>query len=132
MTTDATQMVPVNDPAVLAEVRAAFDRYEKALTGNDIAVLDDLFWDHAATVRFGAGEELFGYAEIAAFRRARAAAGLDRHLERVKIVTFGDSFAIASATFTRDGVRGVGRQSQAWVRTPTGWRVAGAHVSQRL
>lgn len=121
----------VNDPAVLAEVRAAFERYEKALTGNDIAVLDELFLDHPATVRFGAGEELFGYQEIAAFRRARPATGLDRRLEQVEIVTFGDSFAAASATFTRDGVPGVGRQSQAWVRTADGWRVAGAHVSQR-
>lgn len=127
MTTPAA----VNDPAVVAQVRAAFDRYEKALTGNDVGVLDELFLDDPATVRFGAGEELFGYREIAAFRRSRPAAGLDRRLERVEIVTFGDSFAVASATFTRDGVPGTGRQSQAWVRTPAGWRVAGAHVSQR-
>lgn len=126
-----TLPVPVNDPAVRDEVRAAFERYEKALTSNDVAVLDELFLDHPATVRFGAGEELFGYHEIAVFRRARPAAGLDRRLERVEIVTFGDSFAVASATFTRDGVPGVGRQSQAWVRTADGWRVAGAHVSQR-
>jgi hypothetical protein len=121
----------VNDPAVLAEVRVAFDRYEKALTGNDVPVLDELFLDHPATVRFGAGEELFGYDEIAAFRRARPATGLDRRLGQVEIVTFGDAFAVASATFTRDGVPGTGRQTQSWVRTPEGWRVAGAHVSQR-
>ena len=94
-----TSPLLVNDPAVRAEVSAAFDRYEKALTGNDVAVLDELFLDHPATVRFGAGEELFGYDEIASFRRARAAAGLDRRLERVEIVTFGGSFAVVSATF---------------------------------
>lgn len=126
-----TPPLPVNDPAVRAEVSAAFDRYEKALTGNDVAVLDELFLDHPATVRFGAGEELFGYDEIASFRRARPATGLDRRLERVEVVTFGGSFAVVSATFTRDGVPGLGRQSQAWVRTPDGWRVAGAHVSRR-
>jgi hypothetical protein len=121
----------VNDPAVVAEVRAAFERYEKALVGNDIAVLDELFWDADETVRFGATEELFGRDEIRAFRLARPAKGLDRALGRTAIVTFGDAFAVVSTTFTRDGVPGAGRQSQTWVRLPEGWRVVGAHVSQR-
>jgi Protein of unknown function (DUF3225) len=121
----------INAPAVAAEVRAAFERYEKALVSNDIPAMDELFWKHGATVRFGAGEELFGYHEIAAFRRARPAARLDRSIGRVEIVTFGDSFAVVSATFTREGVPGTGRQSQAWARLPEGWRVVGAHVSQR-
>lgn len=122
---------PVNDPAVHAAVLAAFHRYEAALVSNDIAVLDELFWNHPATVRFGAGEELFGYGEIAAFRRARPGVGLDRTLGRTEIVTFADSFAVASTTFSRAGVPGTGRQSQAWARLSGGWRVVGAHVSQR-
>lgn len=122
---------PVNDPAVRAAVLAAFQRYETALVANDIATLDGLFWDHQTTVRFGAGEELFGYDQIARFRRNRPGTGLARTLGRTEIVTFGDSFAVASATFTRAGVQEVGRQSQAWARLPEGWRVVGAHVSQR-
>jgi hypothetical protein len=122
---------PVNDPAVRAEALAAFHRYETALVTNDIAALDELFWNHDKTVRFGAGEELFGYEQIARFRRNRPGAGLDRTLGRAEIVTFGGSFAVASATFTRAGVPGTGRQSQAWARFPEGWRVVGAHVSQR-
>ncbi|GJF30994.1 hypothetical protein KNE206_36940 [Kitasatospora sp. NE20-6] len=122
----------VDDPAVHAEVRAAFARYERALTSNDVAVLDELFLDAPHTVRFGADEELFGYAEIAAFRRARPAAGLDRTPERVAVTTYGDAFAVTSLTFRREGVPGVGRQSQTWVRMPgVGWRIVSAHVSRR-
>jgi hypothetical protein len=121
----------LNDPATLDAIRATFERYERALVTNDVTVLDELFWDSESTVRFGAREELFGYDEIAAFRKARPAAGLDRDLGRTEIVTFGDSFAVASTTFTRKGVPGVGRQTQTWVRFPEGWRVVGAHVSQR-
>ncbi|GHH59213.1 hypothetical protein GCM10018781_02000 [Kitasatospora indigofera] len=122
----------VDDPTALAEVRAAFVRYERALTSNDLAVLDELFHDGPRTVRFGAGEELFGPEEIAAFRRARPAAGLDRSPERTEVTTFGDAFAVTSMTFRRAGVTGVGRQSQTWVRFPdVGWRIVAAHVSQR-
>ena len=36
-------------PAVHAEVTIAFQRYEQALTSNDIDVLDELFWHDART-----------------------------------------------------------------------------------
>ena len=35
----------INDPDVVAEVTAAFESYEAALTGNNVAVLDTLFWN---------------------------------------------------------------------------------------
>ena len=38
-------------PDVVAEVTAAFDRYEKALTSNDVAVLDDTFRVDRRTIR---------------------------------------------------------------------------------
>jgi hypothetical protein len=117
-------------PEVLAEVEAVFDRYERALVGNDVAVLDELFWDDARTLRFGAGENLWGYAEIAAFRAGRPAAGLARRITRRAITTFGRDLAVASITFERDAQPGrVGRQQQTWVRTAQGWRVVAAHVS---
>ena len=50
---------PINLPHVLAEVTAAFDRYEKALTGNDVAELDELFWRSPHTLRYGATENLY-------------------------------------------------------------------------
>jgi len=120
----------VNDPAVLAEMEAVFARYEKALVENDVAVLDELFWQDERTIRFGGGENLYGAAEILAFRKARPSAGLNRSLERTVITTFGADMATASTLFRRASAPGkVGRQMQTWVRMPQGWRVVAAHVS---
>lgn len=118
----------IDIPAVKAEVTAAFARYEAALVGNDVAVLDALFWPDARTVRYGATENLYGHAEIAAFRAARSPAGLARVLERTVITTYGRDFATACTLFRRAPGR-VGRQTQTWVRFAEGWRVVAAHVS---
>lgn len=120
----------INDPAILAEVEAAFAEYEKALTTNDVETLDRLFRNAPETLRYGVGENLYGYAEIAAFRAGRSPAGLMRALERTRITTYGDDFATANTLFRRESMPGkVGRQSQSWVRFPEGWRVVAAHVS---
>ncbi|VFR17400.1 no significant database hits [plant metagenome] len=119
----------INDPAVLEEVRQQFMRYEAALTGNDVAVLDELFWNAEQTVRYGATEQLYGYAEIQAFRAARPSKGLDRSIVKTQITTFGRDMATAHLEFRREGVEKVGRQTQTWVRMPEGWRVVSAHVS---
>jgi hypothetical protein len=120
----------LNKPTVLAEVEAAFARYEAALTGNDVAVLDELFWEDARVIRYGGGENLYGAAAIAAFRAARPSKGLMRRIDRTVITTFGEDFATASTLFFRDNAPGkVGRQMQTWVRMEQGWRVVAAHVS---
>lgn len=120
----------INDAAVLAEVEAAFARYEEALIGNDVETLEMLFWDDARTIRYGAGENLYGMDEIRAFRRARSPVGLARRLDRTVITTYGRDFATANTLFHRDGAPGrIGRQSQSWVRLPEGWRIVSAHVS---
>ena len=117
-------------PEVVAEVRAAFDRYEKALGENDVAVLDATFWNNPRTIRYGGTEILYGYEEIAAFRAARSPAGLARTISRTVISTYGRDYAVASTLFHRSSVPGkVGRQMQTWVRFPEGWRVVAAHVS---
>ncbi len=117
-------------PEVKAEVEAAFAAYERALVANDVAALDRSFLDRSTTIRYGATENLYGYAEIAAFRAARSPQGLARTLERTVITTFGRDFAVASTLFRRPGAPGkIGRQTQSWVRTAGGWRVAAAHVS---
>lgn len=130
-TSTRTPGAQINRPDVVAEVTALADAYETALTGNDIPVLDAMFWDGPHTVRLGATEELFGADEIAAFRRGRPAAGLDRTRTRTEVTTFGTDLAVTTTVFVRAGVPGVGRQSQTWVRLPEGWRVVAAHVSQR-
>jgi hypothetical protein len=120
----------LNDAAVVAEVTAAFERYEAALVANDVAVLDELFLDHPTTLRYGIGENLYGIEEIRAFRARRASAGLDRRLDRTQITAYGTDCAVAATLFYRASARGkVGRQLQTWIRTAAGWRVAAAHVS---
>ncbi len=120
----------INRPEIVAEVEAVFRRYEAALVGNDLAVLDELFLDAPETIRYGAGENLYGIAAIRAFRTARPAAGLARTLERTQITTYGTDMAIAATLFRRASAPGrIGRQMQTWIRTPDGWRVAAAHVS---
>ena len=110
----------INLPDVLAEVTAQFDRYERALTGNDVAVLDELFWDSPHTLRYGATENLYGYAAIAAFRAGRPAQGLEREVLKTVITTYGRDFATANIEFRRAGSDKTGRQSQTWLRTH--WR----------
>jgi len=120
----------IDRPEVLAEVKAAFDRYEKALITNDVAVLDDTFRVDPRTIRYGGTEILYGHDEIAAFRAARSPVGLARSISKTVITTYGRDFAVASTLFHRATMPGkVGRQMQTWVRCPEGWRIVAAHVS---
>jgi hypothetical protein len=119
----------VNIPDVVAEMTAAFMRYEKALTGNDVDVLDELFLNSPLTQRYGVTENLHSYDEIKAFRAGRPAAGLEREIYNTRITTYGRDFATANTEFKRKNSSKTGRQSQTWIRTPEGWRVVAAHVS---
>jgi hypothetical protein len=117
-------------PEVVAEVRTAFERYERALVSNDVAALDAIFRNDPRSIRYGVGENLHGYKEIEAFRAARSPVGLARTLSKTVITTYGRDFAVASTLFHRASMSGrVGRQMQTWVRCPEGWRVVAAHVS---
>lgn len=122
-------MLPINLPDVVAEVTAAFERYEQALVINDVTVLDELFWRSSHTLRYGAGENLYGWEQIASFRSGRSPVGLARTRQNIVITTYGRDFATANTEFRRDSTPKVGRQSQAWVRMPEGWRIVAAHVS---
>jgi len=125
-------MAPINLPEIVAEVTQCVERYEDALVNNRIDVLDELFLDAPETVRYGAADAQYGVEEIRAFRKARPSTGLARTVVRTAIITFGRDFAVAHREFTREGNPKSGRQSQTWVRTDTGWKVASAHVSQSL
>jgi hypothetical protein len=122
-------MLEINLPETVAEVEAAFARYEDALVNNRIEVLDELFWDSATTIRYGIAEDLYGIEEIRAFRSGRPPTSLARRLERTVITTYGRDMATAMTEFWRDSSTRIGRQSQTWVRFPQGWRVVAAHVS---
>jgi hypothetical protein len=129
----------INLPDVHAEVSAVFALYEQAIVGNDVELLDELFWQSPFTVRYGVGENLVGIKAIREFRASRSPVGLARALRNTVITTFDRDFATAMTEFVRpafeqDGqLRRVGRQSQAWARTARpghgGWRVVAAHVS---
>jgi ketosteroid isomerase-like protein len=119
----------VDDAVRLAEIEAAFDDYERALTTNDVEALDRLFWNSPKALRFGATENLFGYDAIQNFRSGRSPSGLARKVLDRQVTCFGDDFAVANITFRRDGEPRIGRQSQAWARMPEGWRIVAAHVS---
>ena len=124
-----TAGMEIDLPEVVAEVKAAFERYERAVVTNDAAILDETFRDDARTIRFGQADIEYGYKEIAAFR-ARSRGPGPRTLSKTVITTFGRNFAVASTLTHRTGVTGkVGRQQQTWVRFPEGWRVVAAHVS---
>ena len=120
----------INQPEPLAELQAAFQRYETALMANDVEALDALFAPGPNTIRYGMTENLYGSDAILAFRQARSPVGLARTISRTVITTYGREFGTAATLFHRESAPGkVGRQMQTWVRFPEGWRVVAAHVS---
>ena len=116
-------------PEVVAEVRAAFERYEKALNANDVDVLDASFWNDPRTIRYSLTDNGYGFEAIHASRLARPRADMTRAIMRTVITTFGRDLATANTEFQRTESGRRGRQSQTWVRMPEGWRVVSAHVS---
>lgn len=119
----------INRPDILAEVNAACDDYESALMSNDLDALDQLFQDSPDTVRYGVGENLYGIDEIRAFRTGRPGGSPQRKVVKRVVTTYGDAMGISNLEFQREGSSTLGRQSQTWLKTPSGWRIVSAHVS---
>src|SRR4051794_36629106 len=86
----------LNDPKVVQEVAAAFAGYDIALGRNDVAALNDYFLNSPSTIRYGIAENLYGFAEIEAYRGGVAPPGAPPRRERTVITTFGDDFATVS------------------------------------
>ena len=123
-------MLLVNDPAVVAELSALHEEYEKALVKNDVEKLTQFFWKSSLALRFGVRENLYGADEIETFRKTRSPLG-DREISNVRVVTFGDDCGIVTLEFSRNQSSDVpkGRQSQVWRKLPEGWKIVSAHVS---
>ena len=119
----------LNRGEIVTEVRAAFEQYERDLVANDIERLVEWFWGDGRAVRYGIDENLYGFDDIAAYRRSQAQATPPRSLRNTVVTTFGTDLATVDTEFCPHGSRAVGRQSQTWMRTAHGWRVASAHVS---
>ena len=119
----------IDNPDIIAEARAVFDRYETAIATNDAAVLDASFWPDPRTVRFGVTEILYGIDAIRAFR-ATVKAYAPRITRKVHITAFGRDFACTHLEYERVGSGLIGRETKIMVRLPElGWRVVSAHVS---
>ena len=121
----------VNNPQAVSEVRALFERYEQALIGKDVEVLDNTFWHSAHTIRYAMHENGYGFDEIHAHRVARPPGpGIKEERLRLEVLTLGDNFATVNLEFKMRGNGEIGRQSQTWVKFPEfGWKVVAAHVS---
>jgi hypothetical protein len=124
-------MLEVNNAEAVAELTAAFEAYERALLGNDIEGLNNLFWESPHTMRYGVRELLYSHAEIAKFRRERGPVDQRRTLRNTRITTFGRDFGTANTEYIPFGTERIGRQSQTWMRTAQGWKIVAAHVSFR-
>ena len=125
-------MLEVNIPEVVAELKVAFLRYQKAVDTNDIEAMNTLFWQSPHTVRFGPVGTLIGHDAIASYRRDRQGhVASPRTLRNTVITTFGRDFAATCTETTKAGESTIGRQSQCWIRTPEGWRIVAAHVSDQ-
>jgi hypothetical protein len=118
----------INLPEVVSVVKQAFIDYEAALMRNDIAALDQWFWDAPETVRFGVAENLYGAEAISAYRKVCTPVPATRVLHNTVVTTFGTDYATVSTEFS-DHTTTAGRQMQTWVRINNQWYVVAAHVS---
>ena len=124
-------MLEIDIPEVLRDLVATFETYERALITNDIETVNKLFWNSPSTIRYGTREHErhYGYSEITTFRSQRGPVNQSRVLRNQKITTFGRDFGIANTEFLSPGSEKIGRQSQTWIHTGSGWKIVGAHVS---
>ena len=122
----------INLPDVLIDLDHAFNQYENALIQNNIPVLDKYFWDNPATVRYGIAENLYGGDDIRNYRRNCKPVHRGRKITQKNITSFGHNFGIVSVEFTSPDSEQTGRQMQAWVLFPEGWKIVAAHVSVML
>ncbi len=120
-----------NLPDVVAEVRALFEGYERALVEKDVATLDATFWNSPFTIRYALHENGYGFEQIHRHRVARPPGpGIKERRIRLEILTLGRDFAVVNLEFKVRDRDLIGRQSQTWVRFPEqGWKVVAAHVS---
>lgn len=116
-------------PEVVAEVVAAFEAYEAALRANDVAALQAFFVSSPAAVRLGLAEHGFGMQSIAQQRHHLPKISAGRRLYNTVITTLGTQAAAVSTESSSPDSDHIGRQTQTWVRVPSGWKILTAHVS---
>lgn len=119
-----------DDPAVVAEVTACFEAYERALRAGDLEAMRSAFDDTDTVVRYGIADYQRGSEALAAFRKEKGAVPAGRTLTETTVSTFGRDTAIVATLFHYPGRAPIGRQSQTWVRLGGRWQIVHAHVSE--
>jgi ketosteroid isomerase-like protein len=130
MSTAGVDTVAFDRRDVVAEVLAAFHRYEDALAAGDVDVLVELFWDDPRCVRFGVADRQQGADAITRWRQAHPGVPAGRRLHDTHVLAIGEHTAMVTTLFSYPDGAVEGRQSQTWVRFGQGWRVVAAHVSE--
>ena len=110
------------------EVRRCSDRYEAALLAHDVSILNELFSTDPSVVRFGVADVQWSGDDVAAWRASAPAVDPQRVITSRRVGALAPGVVAVDLTF-RDSNGTEGRQSQTWLRTATGWRIARAHVS---
>lgn len=122
--------VELDRPDVVAQVRAAFGRYERALAAGDVPTMTELFWDDPRCLRYGVADRQRGAAEIAVWRRVHPSVPPGRRLRETQVLAVDDATAVVNTLFEYPDATVEGRQTQVWVRFAEGWRIVAAHVSE--
>ena len=116
-------------PAVLAEIRALLAVYERALMSNDVAALNDFFWDDPRVTRYGIADRQWGPQQLRAHRARTPTPDFTRELLEPRITAWRDDMAVVQVEFLRSDTPLRGFQSQVWVKFAAGWKIVAAHVS---
>ena len=111
------------------DVLAEFHRYEQALVAGDLEVMGEIFADSPELVRFGICDLQVGSAEVAQWRLHHGQVPAGRRLFDTRVMAVGTDAAVVTTLFDYPGGSQIGRQSQTWQRSESGWRVVHAHVS---
>src|ERR1700680_4806974 len=91
-----TPAMAIDLPDVVAEVKAAYDRYNDAINSGTIRILNSTFRNDPRTIRYGQAENLYGYKEIEGFRAGARPLDPPRTLSKTVITAYGRDFAVAS------------------------------------
>ena len=123
---------PMHDgpPDLASDVLDAFERYEAALVANDVATMNEMFLDDPEVVRFGVRDRQVGHAEIAQWRQEHPGVPPGRSCIDTRVQVLTETVAVVTTRFSYEHLDVDGRQTQVWLSTPGGWKVASAHVSE--
>ncbi|MEV8240117.1 AtzH-like domain-containing protein [Microbacterium testaceum] len=114
---------------IAADLRDAFDAYERAIVANDLDALDAFFAPGPDTLRGDPAGLLVGHEAISGFRSLRGGVP-PRDITDVHYRPLGPDVALLmSVSRFRGGGRGL--QTQVWQRIDGSWLITAAHVAPR-